>query len=229
MMKNNVVKPACIHSRLRYAVIMLLVVSLGAGLSSCNNQKKLAKKKAAQELADKTAKAKTDLLAIINDDGKMTLEEKEFKLASVKRMNLDNQEIKDLIAQAEEKLTMERAALEQKKEEERLQREREKKEREQLEGGPYRTINMSFDAVAGAGDVSTANMKIREALSNFTNEDVTVLILISSDGEIKDYDRPTTIRKYLEFIKDQKKSPNKVLNAVFDKNGKIKELELIKK
>lgn len=228
-MKNSVVKPACIQSRLRFAVIMLLVVSLGTGLSSCNNQKKLAKKKAAQELAEKTAKAKTDLLAIINDDGKMTLEEKEFKLASVKRMNLDNQEIKDLISQAEEKLTKERASLEQKKEEERLQREREKKERELREGGPYQSINASFDAVAGAGEVSSANMKIREALANFTNEDVPVLILISSDGDIKDYDRPTSIKKYLEFIKDQKKSPNKVLNAVFDSNGKIKELELIKK
>jgi hypothetical protein len=229
MMRKSIVNTACITGRLRFAVIMLLVVSLGAGLSSCNNQKKLAKKKAAQELADKTAKAKTDLLAIINDDGKMTLEEKEFKLASIKRMNLDDQEIKDLIAQAEEKLTRERAALEQKKEEERLQRDREKKEREQREGGPYRGINTALDAVAGAADVSTANIKIREALSNFSNEEVPVLILISSDGEIKDYDRPTTIRKYLEFIKDQKKSPNKVLNAVYDSNGKIKELELIKK
>ena len=229
MMKKRLINAARIQSRLRFAVMMLLVISLGAGLGSCTNQKKLAKKKAAQELADKTAKAKTDLLAIINDDGTMTLEEKEFKLASVKRMNLDNQEIKDLIGQAEEKLAKERSALERKKEEEKLLREKEARERELREGGPYRDVNSSFEAVANAGDVSAANSKIREAMSNFVSEDVPVLILISSDGEIKDYDRPTTIRKYLEFVKDQKKSPNKVLNAVFDTNGKIKELELIKK
>lgn len=228
-MKNRLVSAACIQSRLKFAVMMLLVVSLGAGFSSCTSQKKLAKKKAAQELAEKTAKAKTDLLAIINDNGKMTLEEKEFKLAAIKRLNLEDQEIKDLIGQAEEKLAAERSVLEKKKEEERLQREKEARERELRESGPYRNINQSLDAVANAGDVSVANMKIREALASFVSEDVPVLILISSDGDIKDYDRPTTIKKYLEFVKDQKKSPNKVLNAVFDSNGKIKELELIKK
>jgi hypothetical protein len=229
MMKNRLVSAACIQSRLKFAVMMLLVVSLGAGFSSCTSQKKLAKKKAAQELAEKTAKAKTDLLAIINDNGKMTLEEKEFKLAAVKRLKLEDQEIKDLIVQAEEKLAAERSVLEKKKEEERLLREKEARERELRESGPYRNINLSLDAVANAGDVSVANMKIREAMASFASEDVPVLILISSDGDIKDYDRPTTIKKYLEFIKDQKKSPNKVLNAVFDSNGKIKELELIKK
>lgn len=229
MMKIRFGNLACIQGRLKFAVMMLLVVSLGAGLSSCNSQKKLAKKKAEQELADKTAKAKADLLAIINDEGRMTLEEKEFKLASVKRMNLDNAEINDLISQAEAKISAERAALDKKREEDRLQKEREAKERELREGGPYKAIETSFSAIANAGDVSTANMKIREALLGFANEDVPVLILISSDGDIKDYDRPTTIKKYLEFIKDQKKSPNKVLNAVMDANGKIKELELIKK
>jgi len=228
-MENCSLKTSCIQRRLKFAVMMLLVVTLGSGLSSCNSQKKLAKKKAEQELAEKTAKAKADLLAIINDEGKMTLEEKEFKLASVKRLNLDNQEIKDLIVQAEEKLAAERAAVEKRKEEDRLQQEKEARERELRESGPYRDINLSLDAVASAGDVSTANLKIREALASFSNEDAPVLILISSEGEIKDYDRPTTIRKYLEFIKDQKKSPNRVLNAVFDSNGKIKELELIKK
>lgn len=181
------------------------------------------------ELAEKTAKAKSDLLAIINDDGKMTLEEKEFKLATIKRMNLEDQEVKDLIAQAEDILSAERAAIERRKEEERLRKEQEARERELREGGQYRAINMALDAVANAGDVSTANAKIREALAAFASDDVPVLILISSDGDIKDYDKPTTIKKYLEFIKDQKKSLNKVLDAVMDSNGKIKELELIKK
>jgi hypothetical protein len=216
-------------SRARFAVMMLLVVSLGAGFSSCSSQKKAAKKKAEQELAEKKSKAKADLMAIINDDGRMTLEEKEFKLASVKRMNLDDQEIRDLITQAEEKLAAERSVIERRKEEERLKREQEERERELREGGPYRAINNSLDAVANAGDVSSANMRIREALTAFAGDDVPVLILISSDGGIKDYDRPTTIRKYLEFVKDQKKSPNKVLNAVYDASGKIRELELIKK
>lgn len=215
--------------KFRLFLIMMMIVSLGVGFTSCKSSKKAAKKKAAMELAEKTAKAKKDLLAIINDDGTMTLEEKEFKLATIKRMNLEDKEVNDLISQAEEILTRERAALERKKEEERLKMEQEARDRELREGGQYRAINLSLDAVAGAGDVATANIRIREALSAFAGDDVPVLILISREGETKDYDRPTTIRKYLEFIKDQKKSPNKVLNAVFDNAGKIKELELIKK
>lgn len=209
---------------LRLIMMLILTISFGAGLSSCQSQKKLAKKKAAQELAEKTAQAKTDLLAIINDDGKMTLEEKEFKLNSIKRMNLQDQEVKDLIGQAEEKLGKERAAVEKKKEDERLAKERAAKDQ-----GMYSSIHNSFNAIASARDASAANIAIREALLQFSNEDVPVLVLISQDGDIKDYDEPTTIRKYLEYIKDQKKSPNKVLNAEYDSNGKIKLLELQKR
>lgn len=209
---------------LRLIMMLFLAITLSSGLTSCQSQKKLARKKAAQELAERTARAKTDLLAIINDDGRMTLEEKEFKLNSIKRMNLQDQEVKDLIVQAEEKLASERAALERRKEEERLAKEREAREK-----GAYSSINDAFSSIANSRDVSSANLAIREALNQFANENVPVLILISKEGEIRDYDEPTTIRKYLEYLKDQKKSPNKVINAAYDSNGKIKELELQKK
>lgn len=224
MMKTNTMQTAKKMVSLRMIMMLILAISLGGGMSSCQSQKKLAKKRAAQELADRISQAKIDLQAIINDEGQMTLEEKEFKLASIKRMNLDDQEVRDLISQAEEKLAAERAAIEKRKEEERLAREAEAKNR-----GMYGNIHDSFDAIASARDVASANVAIREALMQFSNEDIPVLILISTDGEIKDYDEPTTIRKYLEYIKDQKKSPNKVLNAAYDGNGKIKELELQKK
>lgn len=223
MMKKTIMTAKRIVS-MRLIMMLILAVTIGASTTSCQSQKKLAKKKAAQELADRIAQAKADLLAIINDDGKMTLEEKEFKLASIKRMNLDNQEIRDLIVQAEEVLARERAAIEKRKEEERLAKERAEKER-----GAYTSINNSFEEVANARDVETANQAINQALNQYSSSDVPVLILISSEGDIRDYDEPTTIKKYLEYIKDQKKSPNKVINAAYDSNGKIKELELQKK
>jgi hypothetical protein len=80
----------------------ILAISMSSGLSSCQSQKKLAKKKQHRNCR-KNSTGKKDLLAIINDDGRMTLEEKEFKLNSIKRMNLQDQEVKDLIVQAEEK------------------------------------------------------------------------------------------------------------------------------
>ncbi len=206
---------------MRLVMMLILAISVGGSMTSCQSQKKLAKKKAAQELAERTAQAKTDLLAIINDQGQMTLEEKEFKLNSIKRMNLEDQEVKDLIVQAEEKISAERAALERKKEEERLAREREAKDK-----GQYSSITNSLNAVAGARDVNAANIAIREALLQFAGEDAPVLILISQEGETKDYDEPTTIRKYLEYLKDQKKVSARIINAEYDSNGKIKLLEL---
>ncbi len=222
-MKRNIMQAARVLNP-RFIMMLILAISLSAGFSSCQSQKKLAKKKAAQELAERTSQAKTDLQAIINDEGRMTLEEKEFKLNSIKRMNLEDQEVKDLIVQAEQKIAIERAAVEKRKEEERLAKEREAKDR-----GKYSSINDALVAVAGSRDASSANLAIRDALLQFSSDDVPVLILISQEGDERDYDEPTTIRKYLEYLKDQKKSPDKVINAAYDSNGKIKELELQKR
>jgi hypothetical protein len=84
-------------------------------------------------------------------------------------------------------------------------------------------------AVAASRDASSANLAIREALQQFSSDDAPVLILISQEGDERDYDEPTTIRKYLEYLKDQRKAPDKVINAAYDSNGKIKELELQKR
>ena len=56
-----------------------------------------------------------------------------------------------------------------------------------------------------------------------------VLIIINQSAGFNDYDRPTTIEKYLNYLKDQKISPNKVHEIKYNANGKINELELIKK
>jgi len=55
-----------------------------------------------------------------------------------------------------------------------------------------------------------------------------VLIIIAQSGGITDYDEPTTIQKYLNYLKDQKKKADTIENIVFDDAGKIKELELTK-
>lgn len=56
-----------------------------------------------------------------------------------------------------------------------------------------------------------------------------MLIIISQAGGFNDYDRPTTIEKYLNYLKDQKISRNSVNDIKYNTNGKISELELIKK
>ena len=90
-------------------------------------------------------------------------------------------------------------------------------------------INEAFTSISQASSADVANQKILEALPLFANPEVPVLIIISQNGTAKDYDRPTTIRRYLEYLKDQKRNVNQIENMVLDAKGKITELELIKK
>ncbi|MEI7982317.1 MAG: nucleoid-structuring protein H-NS, partial [Bacteroidota bacterium] len=70
--------------------------------------------------------------------------------------------------------------------------------------------------------------EIKSALQFFSSEDVPVLIIISREGSIVDYDKPTSISRYLNFLRDQKSSKNVIDAMQLDANGKIKELDLIK-
>lgn len=85
-----------------------------------------------------------------------------------------------------------------------------------------------FSAIANAPTTTSANRSINEALTMFASPDTPVLIVISESGGMKDYDRPTTIREYLNYLKDQKKNINAISSIQTDGSGKITELELKK-
>ncbi len=94
---------------------------------------------------------------------------------------------------------------------------------------PYDRIENYFQQVANAGDVTNANQVIATALQSFLSPDIPVLIIIYRSGSTVDYDQPTTIGKYLAYIKDQKKNPNSIDHLEMDTNGKITEVILLKK
>jgi hypothetical protein len=197
---------------------------IATGFASCKSQKKIAAEKAAAERAAKIEQAKQDLLLIINDKGEMTLEEKEDKLSEIKGMMLEDPETDALAIKAEEVIAQQKAEMK------RLEEERRRKEREmeQAEENKFNKIENLFDEVANPKSMQMADTRINETLQYFASPDVPVLIIVYQDGADKDYDRPTTIRKYLEYLKDQRKNVNKINNVQFDANGKITELELIK-
>lgn len=203
---------------LKITFLLMLALSLGSGVAGCKSKKKLAREQAAAEYARNVETARQDLLSIINDEGNMSLQQKESKLQRVKDMNINEPEILALIRDAEEVIAAEKEALRKKEEE-----EKKKAEATSLSLGDY------FALVAGASSVEQANMKINEALKLFASPDSPVLIIISQEGDLKDYDRPTTAKKYLEYLKDQKKNLNEIGNIEYDADGKIKMLELIKK
>jgi hypothetical protein len=207
---------------------MMMIASIAVLGPGCASKKKLAKQQAADRArieaeakAKKISDAKADLLSIINDQGRMTIEEKEKKLNAVKAQNFTDPEILSLIIKAQDKIAKdkEQALLEKEKQKTELNKTAESSQ----------TLEEQFFIISHAPSLSDANKQIMETMKLFTGDNVPVLIIIYKDKDNTDYDEPTTIKKYLEFLKDQKKNLNEVYNIKYDANGKITELELIKK
>ena len=201
-------------------VLLAVFITLG-GTTSCKSKKRLAKEAAEAEYKSKVEQAVTDLNAILDDETLWTLEEKEARVQTIKDWNLQNAEVDDLLFQVEKKLARERA---QKDEEER----RAVEEREKANSADV-VLGRNFNNIAKASSVSQANRVINETLDLFESPNVPVLIIIKQNAGFNDYDRPTTIEKYLNYVKDQKKATEKVFDIKYNSNGKINELELIKK
>ena len=201
-------------------VLLVVFVTLG-GTTSCKSKKQLAKEAAEAEFRSRYEQAVKDLNAILDDETLWSLEEKEARVQTIKDWNLQNAEVDDLLFQVEKKLARERAQKDEKEREVAVEQEKTQSTEAVLEG--------NFGSIARAGSVTQANRIIKETLGVFESPNVPVLIIIKQNQGFNDYDRPTTIEKYLNYLKDQKKAAEKVHNIKYNSNGKINELELIKK
>ena len=140
-------------------------------------------------------------------------------------------------AAAAEKARMEQEAKLRKQQEdeakrkeadEKAKRDAEARELEAKATAPKAKLGQYFESIANSGSTTSANSSINEALTLFASPQAPVLIVISESGGQKDYDRPTTIMDYLNYLKDQKKNMNKISDLKFDGAGKITEVELRK-
>jgi len=203
-------------------VFSLVVIIAMGGATSCKSKKKIAREKAEAEYQAKVEQAKKDLTAILNDDTNWTLPEKKERLATIKSYNLDDQEVKDLIVKVEEKL---------KDEERQLAEEREKRKEQELtnqQRRKYSIIIYTLADIAKAKSYDEANQQIEGTLNLYATPDVPVLIIISKENGYYDYDRPTTILKFMNYLKDKKEFKYDIESVKYDDQGKITELELIK-
>ena len=204
-------------------VLLAAFITLG-GTTSCKSKKRLAREAAEAEYKARVAEAVKDLTAILDDETVWTLEEKENRVQTIKNWNLQNAEVDDLLFQVEKKLARERAQAEQQAEAERLAAEAAAKAQQ-----PKIILEKNLASIASASSVTQANRIINETLELFSSNTVPVLIIISQAGGFNDYDRPTTIEDYLNYVKDQKVNRNQVSDLKFNDAGKITEVELIKK
>ncbi len=207
----------------RLVMYALIVIIAMGGATSCKSKKKLERERAAAEYAAKVSQAKKDLLAIINGDTEWTVEQQKARLEAIKAENFEDQEIKDLIGQAEEKIKDEERRLEEEKLKKLEQAKREELQRK------YAKIATALQGIAAASNYEEANSLIEGAMGMFATPDIPVLIIISKAGGFNDYDRPTTISKFMDYLKDVKKFNYNIESAKYNDQGKITELELIKK
>jgi len=164
-------------------------------------------------MEQKVAAARTKLYDLIANTDNLTADELEKELNTIKAQNLGNSEIAELIERVEKKIASMREG--------------------EGDGTVKSQLEKAFQGIADAakaGNITQANTLIQSTVSKyFTSENTPVLIIISKEGPIVDYDKPTTIKKYLDFCKDQKDSRNAVDSYTLDSSGKIKEIDLIKK
>ena len=219
------------HHPLRaYRIFMLVVLGLSlASAPACKNKKKLAEQQA-REAAERARQQKItraketlqSLLASPMSRNFAELEDKERTLADIRSLNLNDPDVQVLINEVADKLANERQRLEEQAAAAAAQATPAvPPEAEQLQN--------NFREIAFANSPTQANRMIEEVLRKFSSDASPVLIIIHKQGMNKDYDRPTTIRKYLNYLKDTRQNMNEVENIVYDANGKIKELELIKR
>lgn len=164
-----------------------------------------------QQQTDAARAALLDML--VNKENK-SADELQKELDLIKAQNISDSEIYELIDRVEKKIEAMRATG-------------------STENIPLKSqLESAFQSVVEAsksGNASQVNAVIARTLKLFSSDDAPVLIIISREGNIVDYDKPTTIKRYLNFLNDQKVNRNAIDSYQLDTDGKIKELDLIKK
>lgn len=210
-----------------YILVVISVLMLIGGLSSCKSNKKLAKEKAAAEYTARVQQAKKDLTAMLNNTSPWPLEQQIKRVEIIKSYNITDPEVQALLTKVDEKLKGEQDVAARKAAEEKLREAEAKKQ--MSEQARFEHLNSIFNQIANAQSYADADNKINKALKIFATPEIPVLIIIAQSEGFNDYDRPTTIKKFLNYIKDMKSYNYRVDSIKKDVHGKITELELIKK
>ena len=203
------------------AILCCLLVL--TSVPACKNKQKLAEQQNLAIKQENAQKAKSLLNTILNDNGDLTLVEKKRLLNKAKAIKSDDPEVLDLMAQVEQQLAREEDNVPLASEPDPPV------ETMEVDVDLATKLNQLFSQITAAGSSGEANNLIDQGLRLFERPDAPVLIIVNKSGDIKDYDEPTTILNYLNYLKDQKVNPNNIFNVVQDSNGIIKELELIKR
>lgn len=202
---------------LRLLLLVTVIASFAFSGTSCKAKKEAAEK--ARIEAEKVVQAVKDLNALLIDEVS-TPEQLQTKLDAIKLRNISDSQVTGLIDLNQKRIDNKNAAI--KEAEEKVVEEKKKvilKTDEQLD--------LYLQQIASAPTAAEANSIIDKVYDMFSSKTADVLIIISKSASgTPDYDKPTNIQTYLNYVKDQKLYSKKVENLDLDGNGKIKLLEL---
>lgn len=193
-------------------VLMAFVVSLS--LFACKSKKNVVKdqpvvKVDSSAILNNQMNADKEVLrSIVDGTSSMTLEEQEAFVKKMKEAGYTDSEIQDLLNKANEKIAETKAANEKK-------------------ALPMKTLLAdNFTKIMNASSYAEADAIIKETLEKFSSPAAPVLVILYQSGEDVDYDKPTTIKDYLNYLKLQKKSNSTIYKLYYDENHKIKSMDL---
>jgi len=204
---------------------ILIVCSLVVSLPACKTQKKATEASlSVQQQIDQAKKR----LAETMDNENLSIESKLNVIDEIRNLNLSDATLTAALNKNEQFLK-EQKVIEEEVERRRLEREAEENARKEKFAKAKTEILSFFNRISQAPDIETANQLIEEALTLFDSKHSPVLVIVKKTGSLKEYDRPSSIMRYLEHIKDCKTYENNIENITFsDESGKISELELLK-
>lgn len=198
---------------------LMLVAIIAMSLFACKNKKTIVTEPVEVVAAvDSSAifEAQKNLVAdslnaIINGTSALSLEEQQSYVDELKNRNFSDAKILNLIIKASDKI---KEALE-------ARNVKVKPLKNQLEE--------NFTKIMNAASYAEADMIINETLEKFESPETPVLIILYRQNDEIDYDKPTTIKDYLNYLKLQKKSNADIDQVFLNTDGKIKSLDLMHK
>ncbi len=201
-----------------YIQICLIVIVL----AGCQSQKNLVKSKDGKLSVDKEVVIK-DLNSIIDTESELTIEEKKALLDAIKDHGFQDTELDSLVAVAENSLYFtESTSVEIPKSTEAATETTSSVDASVTQD----VLNSYFSSIINLSENDDSEEIITETLSYFESSESPVLIILQEvDGKVF-YDRPTTIEKYLYYLKDMKKSSHQIQKLNFSDNEKINKMIL---
>jgi DNA repair ATPase RecN len=215
---SRTIKPLNMKTHFRNLLVIVPIILIIFTTPSCKSKSKIVTPKEKVEVVNKDeaqiSLVKNQLRKLLTDSS-MSTEELEAELAKIKALNLNDQEISDLTNQVQALISKQKA-------------DKAASVANQSLAGNEKAILNTFDTIAKAANYEDANAIILKMVNEFESPSTPVLIIISEENGERDYDRPTTIEKYLDYIKVQKRFELKIEELVRNNTGKISRLILRK-